>query len=85
VSIVGIAGDVGYVAVSVAVALETIGVPVPAETTLVAAAVLASQGQLAASRAPSCGRWIRRWTPRPPTDPPVGRWGGPRRAARLGT
>jgi hypothetical protein len=46
VSIVGIAGSVGYVAVPVAVALETIGVPVPAETTLVAAAVLASQGRL---------------------------------------
>jgi membrane protein DedA with SNARE-associated domain/uncharacterized membrane protein YbhN (UPF0104 family) len=46
VSIVGIAGGVGYVAVPVAVALETIGVPVPAETTLVAAAVLASQGRL---------------------------------------
>jgi membrane protein DedA with SNARE-associated domain/uncharacterized membrane protein YbhN (UPF0104 family) len=46
VSIVGIAGDVGYVAVPAAVALETIGVPVPAETTLVAAAVLASQGRL---------------------------------------
>jgi membrane protein DedA with SNARE-associated domain/uncharacterized membrane protein YbhN (UPF0104 family) len=46
VSIVGFAGDVGYVAVPTAVALETIGVPVPAETTLVAAAVLASQGHL---------------------------------------
>jgi membrane protein DedA with SNARE-associated domain/uncharacterized membrane protein YbhN (UPF0104 family) len=46
VSIVGFAGDVGYVAVPAAVALETIGVPVPAETTLVAAAVLASQGRL---------------------------------------
>jgi uncharacterized protein (TIRG00374 family) len=46
VSIVGIAGDVGYVAVPAAVALETIGVPVPAETTLVAAAVLAAQGRL---------------------------------------
>ena len=45
-SLVGIAGGVGYVAVPVAVALETIGVPVPAETTLVAAAVLASQGKL---------------------------------------
>ena len=45
-SIASIAGDAGYVAVPVAVALETIGVPVPAETTLVAAAVLASQGQL---------------------------------------
>src|SRR5918997_5754723 len=42
----GIAGGVGYVAVPLAVALETIGVPVPAETTLVAAAVLASQGRL---------------------------------------
>jgi putative heme transporter len=46
VSIVGFAGDVGYVAVPAAVALETIGVPVPAETTLVAAAVLAAQGRL---------------------------------------
>ena len=45
-SIVGVAGSVGYVAVPVAVALETIGVPVPAETTLVAAAVLAAKGQL---------------------------------------
>jgi len=46
VSLVGIAGDVGYVAVPAAVALETVGVPVPAETTLVAAAVLAAQGRL---------------------------------------
>jgi len=46
VAIAGIAGGVGYVAVPLAVALETIGVPIPAETTLVAAAVLASQGQL---------------------------------------
>lgn len=46
VSIVGIAGGVGYVAVPAAVALETIGVPVPAETTLVAASVLAAQGHL---------------------------------------
>jgi membrane protein DedA with SNARE-associated domain/uncharacterized membrane protein YbhN (UPF0104 family) len=46
VSIVGFAGEVGYVAVPAAVALETVGVPVPAETTLVAAAVLASQGRL---------------------------------------
>ena len=45
-SIVGFAGDVGYVAVPAAVALETAGVPVPAETTLVAAAVLAAQGRL---------------------------------------
>jgi membrane-associated protein len=43
---VAIYGGVGYVAVPVAVALETIGVPVPAETTLVAAAVLAAQGRL---------------------------------------
>ncbi len=45
-SIVGFAGDVGYAAVPTAVALETIGVPVPAETTLVAASVLAAQGRL---------------------------------------
>jgi hypothetical protein len=44
--IIGLAGGVGYVAVPAAVALETIGVPVPAETTLVAAAVLASEGRL---------------------------------------
>jgi putative heme transporter len=36
----------GYVAVPVAVALETVGLPVPAETTLVAAAVLAARGDL---------------------------------------
>ena len=36
----------GYVAVPAAVVLETMGVPVPAETTLVAAAVLAAQGRL---------------------------------------
>jgi membrane protein DedA with SNARE-associated domain/uncharacterized membrane protein YbhN (UPF0104 family) len=43
---VSVVGGAGYVAVPVAVALETIGVPVPAETTFVAAAVLASQGKL---------------------------------------
>jgi membrane protein DedA with SNARE-associated domain/uncharacterized membrane protein YbhN (UPF0104 family) len=43
---VSVVGGAGYVAVPIAVALETIGVPVPAETTLVAAAVLASQGRL---------------------------------------
>jgi membrane-associated protein len=36
----------GYVAVPAAVALESMGVPVPAETTLVAAAVLVSRGRL---------------------------------------
>jgi membrane protein DedA with SNARE-associated domain/uncharacterized membrane protein YbhN (UPF0104 family) len=39
-------GGVGYVAVPAAIALETLGVPVPGETTLVAAAVLAAQGRL---------------------------------------
>jgi membrane protein DedA with SNARE-associated domain/uncharacterized membrane protein YbhN (UPF0104 family) len=43
---VSVVGGAGYVAVPAAVALETVGVPVPAETTLVAAAVLASQGRL---------------------------------------
>jgi membrane protein DedA with SNARE-associated domain/uncharacterized membrane protein YbhN (UPF0104 family) len=43
---VSLVGGAGYVAVPVAVALETMGVPVPAETTFVAAAVLASQGKL---------------------------------------
>jgi membrane protein DedA with SNARE-associated domain/uncharacterized membrane protein YbhN (UPF0104 family) len=43
---VSVLGGAGYVAVPTAVALETLGVPVPAETTLVAAAVLASQGKL---------------------------------------
>ena len=41
-----VAGDAGYVAVPTAVALESMGLPVPAETTLVAAAVLASQGRM---------------------------------------
>jgi membrane protein DedA with SNARE-associated domain/uncharacterized membrane protein YbhN (UPF0104 family) len=39
-------GGVGYVAVPAAVGLETVGLPVPGETTLVAAAVLAAQGRL---------------------------------------
>jgi uncharacterized membrane protein YbhN (UPF0104 family) len=43
---VSLAGGVGYVTVPVAVALETVGVPVPAETTLVAASVLAADGRL---------------------------------------
>ena len=37
---------IGYAAVPIAVGLETMGVPVPAETTLVAAAVLAAHGRL---------------------------------------
>jgi putative heme transporter len=41
-----VAGHAGYVAVPTAVALETMGVPVPAETTLVAAAVLAADGRM---------------------------------------
>jgi membrane protein DedA with SNARE-associated domain/uncharacterized membrane protein YbhN (UPF0104 family) len=46
VSFLDVAGHVGYVAVPAAVALETIGVPAPAETTLVAASVLAARGQM---------------------------------------
>jgi uncharacterized protein (TIRG00374 family) len=45
-SLVGSAGDIGYVAVPAAVALESMGVPLPAETTLVAAAVLAANGRM---------------------------------------
>jgi membrane-associated protein len=46
VNIPDLAGHVGYVALPAAVALETVGVPVPAETTLVAAAVLAAEGRM---------------------------------------
>lgn len=45
-SLAGTAGGVGYLAVPAAVALEAMGVPLPAETTLVAAAVLAAHGQM---------------------------------------
>lgn len=45
-SLFSVAGEVGYFAVPAAVAIETLGVPVPAETTLVAAAVLAAQGRM---------------------------------------
>jgi uncharacterized protein (TIRG00374 family) len=46
VSLLVDAGHVGYVALPVTIALETLGMPVPGETALVAAAVLASQGKM---------------------------------------
>jgi uncharacterized protein (TIRG00374 family) len=45
-SLVGSAGDIGYVVVPAAVALESMGMPLPAETTLVAAAALAATGRM---------------------------------------
>jgi membrane protein DedA with SNARE-associated domain len=46
VSAFDVAGGVGYVALPAAIALETVGLPVPGETALVAAAVLAAQGHM---------------------------------------
>jgi membrane protein DedA with SNARE-associated domain len=45
--LIDIPEHVGYAAVAVFVAVEASGVPVPGETALIAAAVLASQGELA--------------------------------------
>jgi putative heme transporter len=45
-SLIGSAGDIGYLAVPAAVAFEAMGVPLPGETTLIAAAVLAAHGQM---------------------------------------
>jgi membrane protein DedA with SNARE-associated domain len=44
--LIDIPENVGYAAVAVFVAMEASGVPVPGETALIAAAVLASQGKL---------------------------------------
>ena len=45
-SIVDIPPDVGYAAVFALIAVETMGIPVPGETALIAAALLAHDGQL---------------------------------------
>jgi membrane protein DedA with SNARE-associated domain len=45
-SALDVAGSLGYVVLPAAVAAESAGVPVPGETTLIAAAVLAANGQM---------------------------------------
>lgn len=45
-SVFDVAGQLGYVVLPVAVAVESAGVPVPGEATLIAAAVLAAHGQM---------------------------------------
>jgi membrane protein DedA with SNARE-associated domain len=45
-SALDVAGSLGYVVLPVAVAVESAGVPVPGETALIAAAVLAAQGKM---------------------------------------
>jgi membrane protein DedA with SNARE-associated domain len=45
-SALDVAGSLGYVVLPVAVAAESAGIPVPGETTLIAAAVLAANGKM---------------------------------------
>src|SRR5918911_5273942 len=45
-AIVSIPPDVGYAAVFALIAVETMGIPVPGETALIAAALLAHAGQM---------------------------------------
>jgi len=45
-ALIHIPANVGYVAVFALVAIETMGIPVPAETALIAAALLAHRGQM---------------------------------------
>jgi membrane protein DedA with SNARE-associated domain len=45
-ALIHIPANVGYVAVFALVAVETMGIPVPAETALIAAALLAHKGQM---------------------------------------
>jgi membrane protein DedA with SNARE-associated domain len=46
VSALDVAGQLGYVVLPVAVAVESAGVPLPGETVLIAAAILAAHGQM---------------------------------------
>jgi membrane-associated protein len=45
-ALISVPANVGYVAVFAFVAIETMGIPVPAETVLIAAALLAHKGQM---------------------------------------
>src|SRR5215204_3416222 len=45
-AVIDIPADVGYAAVFALIAIETMGIPVPAETALIAAALLAHDGQM---------------------------------------
>ena len=45
-SIINIPANVGYAAVFALIAIETMGIPVPAETALIGAALLANKGQM---------------------------------------
>src|SRR3954462_9739731 len=45
-ALIDVPANVGYAAVFALIAIETMGIPVPAETALVAAALLAHRGQM---------------------------------------
>src|ERR671932_2750589 len=45
-ALIHVPANVGYAAVFALVAIETMGIPVPAETALIAAALLAHEGQM---------------------------------------
>src|SRR3954452_1187575 len=45
-ALIDIPANVGYAAVFALIAIETMGIPVPAETALIAAALLAHDGQM---------------------------------------
>jgi len=70
--VTGFVRDYGLIIVFLAIALETSGVPLPGETALIAAAILASQGHfsiwsvlvvatLAAIIGDNVGYWLGRW------------------------